>query len=63
MLNGQWGLINNIIWSLFQVDGPPWLDSSNLALGSVIYAPYLEVAAVLDHDFPGRAHGHSAGAV
>src|SRR5436189_3799616 len=28
MLNGQWGLINNVIWSLFQVDGPPWLDSS-----------------------------------
>ena len=38
MLNGQWGLINNIIWLLFQVDGPPWLDSPNLALGSVIYA-------------------------
>jgi multiple sugar transport system permease protein len=38
MLNGQWGLINNIIWSLFQVDGPPWLDSSWYALGSVIYA-------------------------
>lgn len=37
MLNGQWGLINNIIWALFQVDGPPWLDSSHLALGSVIY--------------------------
>ena len=38
MLNGQWGLINNVIWSLFQVDGPPWLDSSWYALGSVIYA-------------------------
>jgi multiple sugar transport system permease protein len=38
MLNGQWGLINNFIWLLFQVDGPPWLDSPNLALGSVIYA-------------------------
>ncbi len=37
MLNGQWGLINNIIWDLFQVDGPPWLDNRNLALGSVIY--------------------------
>jgi multiple sugar transport system permease protein len=37
MLNGQWGLINNIVWLLFQVDGPPWLDSPNLALGSVIY--------------------------
>jgi multiple sugar transport system permease protein len=37
MLNGQWGLINNLIWDLFRVDGPPWLDSPNLALGSVIY--------------------------
>ena len=38
MLNGQWGLINNVIWLLFEVDGPPWLDSPNFALGSVIYA-------------------------
>jgi multiple sugar transport system permease protein len=38
MLNSQWGLINNAIWELFQVDGPPWLDNSSLALGSVIYA-------------------------
>jgi multiple sugar transport system permease protein len=36
MLNGQWGLINNFIWNLFQVDGPPWLDRSDLAMGSVI---------------------------
>jgi multiple sugar transport system permease protein len=38
MLNSQWGLINNAIWDLFRVDGPPWLDNSRLALGSVIYA-------------------------
>jgi multiple sugar transport system permease protein len=38
MLNGQWGLVNNVIWSLWQTDGPPWLDNANLALGSVIYA-------------------------
>jgi len=38
MLNGQWGLINNIVWMLFRVDGPPWLDSPNLALAAVIYA-------------------------
>ena len=38
MLNGQWGLINNAIWNLFQVDGPPWLDSPGLAMGSVIVA-------------------------
>ena len=38
MLNSQWGLINNAIWALFQADGPPWLDSATLALGSVITA-------------------------
>jgi len=38
MLNSQWGLVNNMIWSLFQVDGPPWLDNATFALGSVIYA-------------------------
>jgi len=38
MLNSQWGLVNNVIWSLFQADGPPWLDNGTLALGSVIYA-------------------------
>ncbi len=38
MLNGQWGLFNNIIWDLFQADGPGWLDSPHLAMGSVIVA-------------------------
>jgi len=38
MLNGQWGLINNFIWLVAQVDGPPWLDNPEYALGSVIYA-------------------------
>ena len=38
MLNAQWGLINNAIWSLFQMDGPPWLDTPVMAMGSVIYA-------------------------
>jgi len=38
MLNSQWGLVNNVIWALLQIDGPPWLDTANLALGSVIYA-------------------------
>ncbi len=38
MLNAQWGLINNAIWGLFGVDGPPWLDTPVMAMGSVIYA-------------------------
>jgi multiple sugar transport system permease protein len=37
MLNGQWGLLNNTLWTLFGVDGPGWLETSRwLALGSVI---------------------------
>ena len=37
MLNTQWGLVNNLVWAVFHVDGPGWLDTSRwLALGSVI---------------------------
>jgi len=37
MLNGQWGLINNILYNMFEIDGPGWLETSRwLALGSVI---------------------------
>jgi multiple sugar transport system permease protein len=39
MLNGQWGLINNMLWVFFGVDGPGWLETSRwLALGSVIWS-------------------------
>jgi multiple sugar transport system permease protein len=37
MLNGQWGLINNVLWTVFGIDGPGWLETSRwLALGAVI---------------------------
>ena len=36
MLNGEWGLINNAIYHVFNVDGPSWLNSRWLALGSAI---------------------------
>jgi multiple sugar transport system permease protein len=37
MLNGQWGLINNVLWDVFGIDGPGWIETSRwLALGSVI---------------------------
>jgi multiple sugar transport system permease protein len=37
MLNGQWGLLNNIIYVLFDIDGPGWIETSRwLSLGSVI---------------------------
>jgi multiple sugar transport system permease protein len=37
MLNGQWGLLNNLLWELFGIDGPGWVETTRwLALGSVI---------------------------
>ena len=37
MLNGQWGLINNMLWNIFGIDGPGWIETSRwLALGAVI---------------------------
>ncbi len=38
MLNGEWGLINNAIYRLSNIDGPSWLNSRWLALGSAIYS-------------------------
>src|ERR1700724_962117 len=34
MLNGEWGLVNNFLYIVFGVDGPSWLNSRWLALGS-----------------------------
>lgn len=36
MLDGQWGLLNNLLWTLFGINGPFWLDSHWIALGSII---------------------------
>jgi multiple sugar transport system permease protein len=39
MLNGQWGLLNNLLWSLFGIDGPGWIETSRwLSLGAVIWS-------------------------
>ena len=38
MLNGEWGLINNFLHIVFDIDGPSWLNSRWLALGSAIYS-------------------------
>ncbi|HUN40163.1 MAG TPA: sugar ABC transporter permease [Acetobacteraceae bacterium] len=39
MLNSQWGLLDNMLWNWFHIDGPQFLDTSRwLALGSVIVA-------------------------
>lgn len=36
MLNGQWGLLNNLLWFLFGVDGPFWLTQRWLTFSTVI---------------------------
>lgn len=36
MLDGQWGLLNNLLWELFGINGPFWLDSHWMALGAII---------------------------
>jgi multiple sugar transport system permease protein len=38
LLNGQWGLFNNLLYYLFGIDGPIWLNSRDTALASNIVA-------------------------
>src|SRR5271155_278860 len=42
MLNGEWGLLNNALYILFGVDGPSWLNTRWLALGSAVCSPVWE---------------------
>jgi multiple sugar transport system permease protein len=36
MLNGEWGFLNNALYTLFHVEGPYWLNDRWMALGAVI---------------------------
>jgi multiple sugar transport system permease protein len=36
MLNGEWGFLNNVLYTLFHVEGPHWLNERWTALGAVI---------------------------
>ena len=36
MLNGEWGFLNNVLFTLFHVEGPSWLNDRWTALGAVI---------------------------
>jgi multiple sugar transport system permease protein len=36
MLNSEWGMINTILFRLFDIDGPWWLLKPELAMGSII---------------------------
>lgn len=36
MLNGEWGMVNNLLYHLFGIDGPSWLTSRWTAFGSAM---------------------------
>jgi len=36
MLNGEWGFLNNVLFKLFHIEGPSWLNDRWTALGAVI---------------------------
>src|SRR5690242_17081212 len=36
MLNGEWGFLNNVLYQLFHIEGPSWLNDRWSALGAVI---------------------------
>jgi multiple sugar transport system permease protein len=38
MLNGDYGLINNALWTFFHINGPDWLDARWIAMFSAIGA-------------------------
>src|SRR5260370_22818364 len=36
MLNGEWGFLNNVLYTFFHVEGPSWLNERWMALGAFI---------------------------
>ena len=36
MLNSEWGMINNLLFAVFRIDGPAWLTNPRYAMGSII---------------------------
>ena len=63
MLNGQWGLINNIIWKPLGDFGPGLADDAVAGHGLGDRLLHLEMAALLDRDLPRRPHRHPARAL
>jgi multiple sugar transport system permease protein len=37
MLNSEWGMLNNLLWYLFGIEGPWWLVKPDYAFASVIF--------------------------
>ncbi len=63
MLNSQWGSGEQHCLEPVSGRRPAMAGQLDPGAGLGDLRPYLEVDAVLDHHFPGRAHGHSAGAL
>jgi len=36
MLNSEWGMINNLLFAMFRIDGPAWLTDPRYAMGSIV---------------------------
>ncbi len=49
-LNGQWGMLNNVLYVLFDIDGPVYLNEHWTGLALQHRRLYLEDPAVLDDD-------------
>ena len=62
-LNGQWGMLNNMLYLLFGIDGPVYLNDHWIGLGVQHRRLYLEEPAVLDDHPAGRPDGGPAGAL
>ena len=60
MLNGEWGFLNNVLYKLFHVEGPSWLNDRWIGPGSGHRLPHLEMDAVLDADPARRPDGDPA---
>ena len=61
LMNGQWGMLNNILYLLFGIDGPVYLNSHWMGLACEYRRLYLEEPAVLDDHPAGRTDGGPAG--
>ena len=61
LMNGQWGMLNNVLYLLFGIDGPVYLNDRWMGLACQHRCLYLEDPAVLDDHPAGRQDGRPAG--
>ena len=63
LMNGQWGMLNNVLYLLFDIDGPVYLNDHWTGFGGQHRRLYLEDDAVLDDHLARRKDGGPAGAL